>query len=124
MPLIDMTDLLSDQDFSDDITVRRRTETISDGGVAEVEDANLTMRGIVTVDGEPVVQDSDYLHAQAIIEVHVPERLYDAATGYQPDVVVYGGLDFQVRKVSDFSRFGRGFCSAVCEMVNLERGAS
>jgi hypothetical protein len=123
MPMIDMTDLLSDPDFSDEVLVRRRTETVSEGGVSVVVDEELTMRGIVTVDGEPIVQDADYMHTQAVIEVHVPERLLDATTGHQPDIVVYGGQNFQVRKVSDFSRFGQGFCSAACEMVDLERAA-
>ncbi len=117
MPFIDVTDVLTDPDFADEITVRRRAETIN--GYGEADRTVTTISGVsavVTVGSQkPLERNADGQVQPNTITVHSMFRLLDARVGQQPDVVTYNGQEFTVKKVFDWSRYGAGFICAECE---------
>lgn len=117
MPFIDVTDVLTDPDFADTITVKRRVETINGYGEA-VRDVT-TIGGVSAVvtagSQKPLERNADGQVQPNTITVHTMFRLLDARVGQQPDIVIYNAQEFTVKKVFDWSRYGGGFIAAECE---------
>ncbi|KAA2237674.1 hypothetical protein [Salinarimonas soli] len=121
MPLLDVSDLLSDPMFAEEtpIRVRRTLRMVSDRGRA-VDDVVeiLEIEGVVTQgSGSPLVRAPEGSRILSTITVHSDTRLTTGTDEYDADVVIWGGRDYTVMNAADWSTFGAGFCSATCAAI-------
>jgi len=121
MPLLDVSDVLLDPMFCEQLNITRRTQTVGSDGRAVITETILEPYGVVTAGSvEPLVRDEDYEHAKNNITVHAYGfRLLDPTEGYQPDIVNFQGKQYVVRKSYNWSQYGVGFTAADCEMLSL-----
>lgn len=122
MPNIDVSDLLSDPDFAEKLTVMRRLQVIDPvTGIASAE-PNLIVPspiGVVIPQADlPIQRGPDQQALPRLIEVHTKFRLRSASIAgndtYLPDFIVWNGDNFYVNRVYDYSHFGQGFIQADC----------
>lgn len=122
MPDIDLTDLLSDPDFAEELTVIRRRQvidTVTGISTAQSNQVRPSPIGVVIPQADlPIQRGPDQQALPRLIEVHTNFRLRSASTDggrtYLPDFIVWNGDNFYVNRVYDYSKFGRGFVQADC----------
>ena len=122
MPDIDLTDLLSDPDFAEQLIVMRRRQVIDPiTGIATAQSNMVAPKplGVVIPQADlPIQRGPDQQALPRLIEVHTRFRLRSASTAdgrtYLPDFIVWNGDNFYVNRVYDYSKFGRGFVQADC----------
>lgn len=119
MPLLDVTEVLLDPDFCEELVVKRRTQVVDNRGIASYLEQILNPIGVVT-QGNPasVQRAADYTVAKGNILVHAyafvfQEPMEDGAC----DIVLWNGNNYMVRKSYDWSTYGVGFTAAECEFM-------
>ncbi|MDE1158434.1 MAG: hypothetical protein PW791_09175 [Neorhizobium sp.] len=121
MPLLDVSEVLDDPDFADNITVTRRTETVgSNGRPVVTEQLFPIVSAVVTQgNGDTLKQMPEGSTLEGVIVVHSRLGLVSETETTQPDVVTYLGRDYTVTQVNDWSRYGSGFTIGICRLKNL-----
>jgi hypothetical protein len=121
MPDIDLTDLLSDPDFAEQLTITRNQQVMGSNGRLTVTTIAISPApyGVVIPQADlPIQRGPGQQTLPRLIQVHTVFRLRsastDADTPYEPDVITWNGDSYVVNKVSDFSHFGAGFIQADC----------
>lgn len=122
MPDIDLTDLLSDPDFAESLTIMRRRQIIDPVTGISSAQSNLVLPrpiGVVIPQADlPIQRGPDQQALPRLLQVHTKFRLRSAAIAdgrtYLPDFIVWNGDNFYVNRVYDYSHFGRGFIQADC----------
>lgn len=121
MPLLDVSEVLTDPMFNEVITVLRQQQVVDDHGRAQVIPTTFTPIGVVTAGSpDPLLRTEDYQATKNTITVHTQFRLIDATSGvlnYQPDVIIWQGSQYLVKKTWDWSKYGAGFICAECELL-------
>jgi hypothetical protein len=115
---LDVTDILLDPDFCDLLNVTRTTQSVGSNGIVTNTTTTLTPYGVITI-GSPkgVIRTAEYEADTNMITVHTRGfRLIDAQPGKQPDIVVFGGDPYVVKKSYNWSHYGAGFTMAECEL--------
>ena len=118
MPLLDVSNILGDPDFVDTFTVTQYTQTISSGGMAS-NTANVihSVGGVVYPnDNIDLIKMPDGEVLNGSITIVTRFRLTNGAGNRDADVVTWNGRTYQVKAVSDWSRYGAGFIEAVCQL--------
>ena len=115
MPFLDVSDLATDPDFADFFNVERRTQTVSSKGRPTISTTTILNQVGVITQARPSDLDrrEDYETSTHTIAIVTRFALRMAATGYQPDRVVWNGMTYVVVTVKPYSRFGRGFYKAI-----------
>jgi hypothetical protein len=118
MPDLDVADVLLDPDFCEQITVIRRVQAVSTSGAAFASNTqNLIITGVVTIGSMLALKRaSDYELANNVITVHSQTRLQGPTANGYPDIVVWKGNKYVVKRQSDWSHYGQGFTAAECEL--------
>jgi hypothetical protein len=125
MPTIDVSDLLTDPDLADTFTVLRRQQvTGSNGTITTVTTPTYNVVGVVGPSGDNSLArqaafETQGKSIQVITKFRLRGATREAGNVYQPDIVVWGGDNFLVVSVSDFTRFGVGFVSVDCTSMDL-----
>lgn len=125
MPLLDMSDVLTDPMFVDTFSVNRRVQTVNDSGIA-----SSTVQALPGING--VVYPSDENDLQRLPDLSIQTKAITVVTmfalrgeseaagsEYYPDIVVWNGDNFLVRHVNDYSNYAAGFILAVCTSIDL-----
>ena len=121
MPLIDVSDLLTDPDFVQSIVITRRAQSVDNTGRGVESDSTLTIIGCVTIGPlDPMIFGTDATYSRKSIAVHTRAQLYDATTGFSADLVTFEGNTYVVKQVYPWNQFGRGFYAAQCELQDLQ----
>ncbi len=125
MPLVDVTEILTDPDVAgQEFTVLRRQEVVNSFGESTWSTARIMVTGSVQPSGDQGLIREEGLDAQAkSIEVYTTYRLRGVAKGpdaarWKPDIVVWNNNHFEVVNVDSFSSFGAGFVKAECTSVH------
>ncbi|GAC1042261.1 hypothetical protein [Rhizobium sp. No.120] len=125
MPLLDVTDVLSDPDFADTITVTRTTQSGFDHGrpiVTTQTFSNVT--AVVTAgQGDILKYFPEMTNIQGAILIHTTFLLTSASETTQADIVTWQGRGYQVTGLNDWSTFGTGFIMAVGTLKNFVEAA-
>jgi MFS superfamily sulfate permease-like transporter len=125
MPLLDVSEILSDPDFADVVAVTRSAETVDSHGRAQAATqtfANIT--AVVTAgQGDALKYLPEGAHIEGAILVHTTFRLVSESDTTQPDTVTWQGRDYVVTMLNDWSTFGAGFMIGVCTLKNLAGAA-
>lgn len=120
MPLLDVTDVLFDPDFADQMCCIRSLERVDNDGIAQFAPRSTGFIGVVTSDKGDVLDRTDAAtRIVGTITVHTTFDLTEAGEDTDADVVRWNGRDYLVSSVNDYSRFGRGFVAAICTLQPL-----
>jgi hypothetical protein len=128
MPLLDVSELLLDPDLGGEVlVVYRRTQNISAKGrvsAPPVLVAPAPVGNVQPLDAAPLVRGPDQQNLPKLLQVITNFRLRSASRDagdtqeYQPDIVVWGGDQYVVNMVADWSRYGAGFVRAECSSID------
>ena len=118
MANLDVSDILDDPDFLTGVQLKQRVRTIGDDGRSTVVETVTDIFAVVTQGSlAPLTRSSDFELARKNIVVHSRTRLRGPQAGYEPDIVVWKGLEFVVTKSYDWSDFGQGYTAAECDLL-------
>lgn len=122
MPDLDVSDILLDPDFMEEITVRRITQSVGSNGVATQSETIFVCSAVVTIgDMKPLDRTPEAEVAHNVITVHSTTPLRDTVSGTQPDIVVWKDSNYVVSRNYDWSHYGSGFTASVCELQDTVR---
>lgn len=118
MPLIDVVEILSDPDFAQDFVVVRSNRSVSAQGLT-VDSPGLfqTYGVILPLSGAQLAMLPEAERTGAFITVITPFALYALTDTTAADQVQWHGNNYMVRSVNDWTDWGQGFTSAVCQLV-------
>lgn len=120
MPDLDVTEILSDPDLADIFDVIRRSEVIGANGRPTL--GSVKTEGVVGVvtpgDSGKLTRADDSAMSSNLITISTSFRLRAAGLGFQPDLVVYDGIQYTVTAVKRWQRFGAGWVKALAESEN------
>jgi hypothetical protein len=121
VPDLDFSDILVDPDLADVFNVKRRVDVVSPTSGLSTTTQTLVnnLVGVVAPEdkGSNTRRDDSQMTSRTITVI-TKFRLRAASDNVQPDVVVYDGVDFTVKSVQGWHRFGAGFILAVAESMN------
>lgn len=122
MPLLDVSELMTDPDFAQRVSVQRRLETVGANGrptftTATFKNVVVVIYPVDTAIGGNALERTDAAsYRGAALEIVTKFQLRGpaqvAGTNYQPDIVVYNGDPYIVSVMNDFAKFGPGFVRA------------
>lgn len=115
MPDLDVTEILTDPDLADMVTVRRRAEVINSFGETSVTTEVFAdvIAVITTQSAGELIRRDDGQSQPRKISVVTMFRLRAASPGYQPDEIDVDGSTFTVTEVLPYTRFGEGFVEVI-----------
>ena|ERR1022692_1272174 len=123
MPWMDLSDAILDPQFIDSLQVARNKEVVGEDGVAQILPVTKNFYGIVVIaDGSVLIRLADGEHITTTIEVITTEKLIDGKMGFTADVISWHDQQWTVDHVSPYSKYGKGFCLALCTMKTLQGG--
>jgi galactose-6-phosphate isomerase len=121
MPLLDMSDVLTDPDFLDSTLVcQRQNQTVGTDGRAINTPTSIPFSGVVTAAGGQTLQrraDGEYERGR--ISIVSKFKLIAGQAGLTADIVAWNGNTYTVVQVDDYSNYGAGFTQAICELIDL-----
>lgn len=118
MALIDVSDLLTDPDFTDTVTLIRRSVTVNTYGEGVLTETPSSITAVVQgANTETLERMPEGARLSDLIEIYYKGTLTaESASGYA-DVIVWHGKRYQVFEVTeDFTNYGAGFTKAVCKL--------
>lgn len=125
MPLLDVSEILLDIDFVDSLVCSRNTQTVGDDGIAVDARNSTPFYGVVTNNsGDLLLRLAEGSRISGSITVHSQFLLQGGSDGLDADVVTWNGRQYTVTSVNDWSRFGKGFTAANCELIPLSGGSN
>lgn len=121
MPLLDVSDLLSDPDFvQPGLICTREAQTVNANGIAVNTPLKVQFSGVVTSDkGDVLERLAAGERIVGNIMITTRFRLRDGKSGYSADIVTVCGKNYTVSSVNDYSQYGRGFVEATCDAMPL-----
>lgn len=123
MPLLDVSDILTDPDFADSADLIRTSVTVDPNtGRTISTTAETPISVVVTSDkGQNLRRSPDAAASEGSIIVHstITFTEGDAASEIDADIVRWNGKDWTVVTVDDYSRYGAGFTVATCRLLDL-----
>jgi len=120
MPLLDVSELLGDPMFADDITVIRSTRSVSTGGRTVDTPSSYNTYGNVQPASEAQLQQlPDLERVGSYISVVTPFPLYCLTDTTAPDQVKWNHGTYRVAVVRDYTTYGSGFVEALCQLVTF-----
>ncbi len=123
MALLDVTEVLLDPDFMDrSLSVKRSAQAVGADGLAVLSTlpTPISFAGVVTSNnGSLLTRIAEGERVADTIIIHSMFGLSDGQAGQTADIVTWQGKQWTVVSVNDYSHFGRGFVSAVCELIPL-----
>lgn len=120
MPLLDVTDVLYDPDFCQDVVVETTVVTTNDQGVASKSVSSETISAVVT----PLttrelmrLPEGEMLKGGITVFSHYPLQSGDG--NKSADTIVWNGVSYVVYSTDDYSTYGEGFNVAVCQLLSV-----
>ena len=122
MPLLDVTDVVTDPDFNCPMVVYRNAQQVGQDGIARLTPTGVRFFGVVTNDkGDVLDRFPGGERTEGSITVHTRTRLIEGKTGFTADIVEFQGRKYTVAAVNDYSQWGRGFIAARCDLLPLSQ---
>jgi len=120
MPFLDVTQFLTDPDFADRFTVRRRNESVDKHGRSTIVETRIpNVIGVVTMGSQSDLdRRDDFQVTTRALTVVCKFALRGEVSQYQPDVIVWRGDNYLVKHVDLYPHFGPGFYQAECYSVD------
>jgi hypothetical protein len=117
MANIDVTELLTDPDFVDDITIVRRTSAVNDDGINVITETQLkAVASVQSGDNDLVNRLPDGIRVSDTITIYTKTEIITSKTGGYPDIVIWNNQRHQVIGVTPWGNYGKGWYRADCVM--------
>lgn len=121
MPLLDVTDILSDPDFVDltPVCIRQDQVAAPGGRVTNVQ-TSTPFTGVFTMDrGSILNRMAEGSYVSGSILVYTPFQLRMSGASVDADLIDWHGERYTVVNRGDYTAYGSGFVWAVGEPVKL-----
>lgn len=124
MPLLDVSDVLTDPDLLDWLFVTRNVQTMVDGYAVNTP-SSWKFYGVVTSAGGISLQRrAEGQRMEQRILVITRTRLVDGrikadGTANSADIVTWDDTTYTVVNVDPYKRYGRGFVQATCDLIPI-----
>lgn len=121
MPLLDVSDILSDPDFADSAIVTR-TAVANDTATGRTirVPTDIPISVVYTSDkGQSLRRNPEAAISEGSVMFHSTFRFTDGGDGLDADIVTFLGRQWTVVSVDDYSRYGAGFTVATCRLLDL-----
>ena len=121
MALIDVSDLLRDPDFTNVVTLVRRSSSINEHGEHVMTETPCNILASVQgANAEDIVRLPEGARLSDIITVYYRGDLQPESKGGYSDLIVWQGRRYTVKIVDEnFMNFGAGFTRAICVMEEV-----
>lgn len=121
MPELDVSDILTDIEFWEGgLICQRQRQTVGQNGLAINQQIPIPFGGVVTqVAGSDLRRGADGEMITGSILIVTKFRLLDGKSGYSADIIVRETRQYTVVNVLNYSRYGRGFVEATCDLRPL-----
>lgn len=121
MPQLDVSELLTDIDFWEGgLICLRQNQTVGSDGIAVNAQISIPFGGVVTqVAGSDLRRGADGEMITGSILIVSRFKLLDGKIAVSSDIVVRQTRRYTVANVLNYSRFGRGFTEATCDLMPL-----
>lgn len=121
MATLDVTEILSDPDFCDTVTITRETETIGSNGrpIITTETFPGVVGVIVAGHGDMLKRFPELTRVEGSVMVYTTFRLAAATQTTQADQMTWNGVNYRLTALNDWTNFGAGFVSAIFTMTDL-----
>lgn len=121
MALIDVTELLTDPDFVDEVQRERRVQSVTSKGRLAFTSAFDTIVASVqaAAPGDVLARFPDAGNPDAWVRVYTmtPLTAFDEAAGLYGDVLTWRGSRYQVRTTDDWLNYGAGYVKALARLI-------
>ena len=115
MAQLDVTELMTDPDFVDPMTLITRTASTNLHGENIVSDCPVETFGCVQpANSEVINRLPDELRVANIKSFWLKGTIIASAPGKYASSILYKGQRYEVQHVFDWSNFGQGYCEGVC----------
>lgn len=124
MPMLDVTEVLTDPDFCDtSLVCHRQIQTMDADNFPVNTPQDIPFSGVVTVDRSlEAKRMAAGQNINGAILIVTQFRLTQGQPGYDADVVTYSGREYRVTFVDPYTRYGAGFVQAHCELMDFDGG--
>jgi galactose-6-phosphate isomerase len=121
MPQLDVSDILTDIDFFEGgLICNRMSQVIGENGMAVNRAVPIPFGGVVTsISYSQLRRTPEGEVITGSILICTRFRLMDGKSGFTADIVQRGDRSYTVADVNNYSRYGRGFVEATCELLPL-----
>lgn len=121
MALIDVSELLSDPDFVDLISVIRTSYTMSGDGLSVRTEAVVSglLGSVQPASGDTLTLVPEESRVDGMMEVWTTYPLRQAGEGIEADRILWKGKRLLVTKLDDFGNYGAGYNHAVCTVEGV-----
>ena len=118
MALIDVSELLTDPDFTNTVTLVRRSSTVDTYGENTMVETSSSITAVVKgANTESLERVPEGARLSDLIDVYYKGQLTAESPGGYADIIVWQGKRYQVFEVvEDFMNYGAGFTKAVCKL--------
>lgn len=120
MALLDVSEILSDPLFVDDIAVIRSSRTTNQQGITvDTPGMYYAYGSVQPTPGRDLEQFAEAERAGVFITVTTTFQLFPLTATTAPDQVVWRGKNYRVKHVPDWTNYGQGFVTAICQLVDM-----
>ncbi len=115
MALIDVSELMTDPDFVDPISVITRVPAINSLGEMSMTETVLQSVGSVQpADWKTVQKLPEGMRVANVASFWFKGKIIATEPGKYSSILVFNGVRYQVQTVADWSNFGEGYCEGTC----------
>ena len=114
MALVDVTDLLTDPDFIDAMSIISRVAVINTYGENSVTESTVnTFGSIQPISGKDLLRLPESLREKNVSTFWVKGQIKGTACDAYPDILVFKCKRYQVQQIMDWMNFGQGWTQGV-----------
>lgn len=115
MGQIDVSDLLSDPDFTDDLVLIHRTPLVSDLGENSLLERSVpTIGSVQPASGKTLQRLPEALRVGDVSSFWLRGEIVTDQVGAYPDIIQFRGKRYAVQSVMDYTNWGEGWCEGTC----------
>lgn len=115
MAQLDITELLSDPDFVDAISLITRTPTIDSKGENSLSESSLNSIGSVQpADVRTVMKLPEEFRVANLCSFWYKGKIIASEAGKYSSILVFKGQRYQVQTVADWTNWGAGWSEGTC----------
>lgn len=115
MAQIDVTDLLTDPDFVDEVTLINRVPAINYLGENILQETSIkTVGSVQPASGRVIQRIPEALRVANLSSFWIKGEIIANDTGKYTSVLCFKNKRYQVQTVFDWENYGRGYCEGLC----------
>lgn len=121
MAAIDVSELMDDPDFGDNIVLYRRFQTVDTHGETVITPTTVNLIAIVQAgNGETLKRNPEYAVMEDWITIYAIYHFKADGEGYYPDKITWNARNYLVKTVTDYSNWGAGYTRADCLIEGIQ----